>query len=232
MQKIILNIVEPFISLLDQLGLKEPLRKWAGRAWLWLTGAAMSSLLVAWNTYLYLWGLIPWWAVPLFVILNIALVVVVFLALTWLGIKTVNAWFDTRKRVTAELRIKEWAEKIERDCLEMAEYYQSLADANDLYQVVRDERGMPDHDSDRALRKKIADKFYVRFAGRLLANQTLLEQLGIQLPWHFRHAANDQPRTLVVFHSHVASLLRQGYIKEATSIKDREGFELIESLTR
>lgn len=231
MQKFILHVIEPLISLLDQMGIKNPLWRWANRAWLWLGSATVSALIIVWNVYLWAWGLVPWWAVPLFFLMNAAVFGLVALGLLWFGIKVVNAWIDTRKRVTDEARIKEWAERIDQDCRDMADFYNSLADANDLYKP----RSVGDRDEwewERSTERKISDKFYARYSGKILANNTLIEQLGVKMTWHFRHSVGDNPRHLINFHAHVSNLLKDGHIEQARSIDDREGFELIQSLSR
>lgn len=231
MRKIILHVIEPLISLLDQMGLKEPLWRWVNHTWLWIGGAMMGALAVAWQFYLYIWGFVPFWAVPIFIFMNAAVFISVALLLLWFGIRVVNAWMDARKRVTDEARIKEWAERIAQDCRDMADFHNSLADANELYKPRPDD--VLDHrEWERSAERKISAKFYARYGGRILANNTLIEQLDIKLPWHFRHSAGDQPRSLIMFHAHISNLLRDGHIEQARSIDDREGFDLIQSLSR
>jgi hypothetical protein len=87
---LIFKIVEPLLSLLEHLGLKEPLKKRLSEAWIWAVAAMTMLVASVWATLQWLWGITPLWAVPFLLIGVVTAFATTILWIIWLTLRLIE----------------------------------------------------------------------------------------------------------------------------------------------
>lgn len=110
---VFLKFIEPILSLLEQLGIKETIKKQAKSAWLWVVGAMTTFASLAYGAWLWFYSLVPLWAVPLVVVTMIGVILAVTIWIIKLSLGLIEQFLATRSRLSFDKEnYREFGQKI------------------------------------------------------------------------------------------------------------------------
>jgi hypothetical protein len=224
MLKFLLQKIEPLISFLDHIGLKKQIEGFLKNAWAWTVTAMGTIFSSAYMAWLWLYSLIPTWAVPLVGLITFGLIVGLTLWLFKQALGVIEQFVVTRNRLTFDKsKYREFGQKLldlHRDLsgnvIEMErELSTSLINRTDPLETWELKRA-----AERLALAKSNERFGPRIQDALLT----LSRLGVPVdPVAFRY--HDISRTAQYF-GLIGELLKSDRLNDARTLTRDELWHL------
>lgn len=224
------KIVEPLLSLLEQLGLKEPIKSRLSKAWTWVMSGLTIAAVSVYGAWLWLWAITPPWAVPFLLILLLVASLTTVIWIAWLLLRLIEQWHAAHSRLTLDT---ERYREIGKSVLQLAEEILSAQDEWDQdyptnFHPHDLNENWNEHDKKRRANEFIMGRrFKKRFIARTLHALHNISLLGIRVPHHtsllyIRDMSSDQISRLCNYLVLVGGLLEGDQLDDARKLTDHD----------